>query len=87
LTEQLTARIGADWVSAVAEQDCRTQERQHARRVQPPTARQQALTRLELELIPTRPTPYEPWLEPMTRACREQNQRLFLAGLTTRTAA
>ncbi|MGG7568982.1 hypothetical protein [Streptomyces sirii] len=87
LRKQLTARLGADWVGVVAEQDRKTQEWQRAPRVLPPTVREQALARLELELIPTRTAPYEPWREPMTPARQAQNQRLLTAALSTKTAA
>ncbi|MFH8698783.1 hypothetical protein [Streptomyces chartreusis] len=43
----------------------------------PPTAREERLARLELELIPTRPRPYEPWREPLTPERRAYNLRLL----------
>ncbi|MGI5532531.1 WhiB family transcriptional regulator [Streptomyces syringium] len=79
LRKKLVERLGEDWVAVVAEQDRRREQR--SARVVPPTVREQALARLELELIPTRPAPYEPWREPMTPARQEENRRLLLAGI------
>ncbi|MYS37594.1 WhiB family redox-sensing transcriptional regulator [Streptomyces sp. KhCrAH-43] len=87
LRNQLAARLGPDWVGTVAEQDRRRRERQHAARLDPPPVRDQALTRLELELIPTRPEPYEPWRDPMTPARQAHNRALLHAALTTNKAA
>lgn len=42
--------------------------------------------RLELESIPVRPAPYEPWREPLTDARRAQNRRLLEAALTQKAA-
>ncbi|MDO0929847.1 WhiB family transcriptional regulator [Streptomyces sp. TG1A-8] len=77
LRKQLVARLGDDWVGVVAEQDRRRRERQRAARVVPPTAREQALTRLELELIPTRPKPYNRWKEPITPAQAASNRHVL----------
>ncbi|MFF8732229.1 hypothetical protein ACF073_38055 [Streptomyces sp. NPDC015171] len=68
LRKDLVHRLGDDWVGVVAEQDRRRQEKQRAARLAPPTVRETVRARLELELIPTRPAPYEPWKEPMTPA-------------------
>jgi WhiB family redox-sensing transcriptional regulator len=83
LRKDLVARLGTDWVAVVAEQDRTRQQQRQAARVVPPTVREQALARLELELIPTRPEPYEPWREPMTPQRQAQNRRLLVAGLTS----
>jgi WhiB family redox-sensing transcriptional regulator len=87
LRKQLTARLGDDWVGVVAEQDRRKQEEQRAGRAAPPTVREQVMARLELELIPTRPAPYEPWKEPMTSARQAQNRAILKAALSTKAAA
>ncbi|MCL7496071.1 WhiB family transcriptional regulator [Streptomyces sp. MCA2] len=73
LRKQLTARLGEDWAAVVADQDRRRRQQKRAARVAPPTVREQALARLQLELIPSRPAPYEPWREPMTPARQAQN--------------
>ncbi|MEU8842687.1 WhiB family transcriptional regulator [Streptomyces roseus] len=77
LRKQLVARLGADWVGVVAEQDRRQRERQRAARVVPPTARELVLARLELEAIPTRPAPYNRWKEPITPAQAASNLRVL----------
>ncbi|WP_018569231.1 WhiB family transcriptional regulator [Streptomyces sp. PsTaAH-124] len=87
LRKQLVARLGEDWVSVVAEQDRLRRERARAARAVPPTARELALARLELEAIPTRPAPYEPWKEPMTPARQAQNWAVLKAALSTKAAA
>ncbi|WP_164492847.1 hypothetical protein [Streptomyces lydicus] len=43
-----------------AEQARHKQEKQRAVRTVPPTVREQVMARLELELIPSQLTPYEP---------------------------
>ncbi|MFE4061641.1 hypothetical protein ACFXP3_36040, partial [Streptomyces sp. NPDC059096] len=68
LRGQLVERLGDDWVGALAEQECCRRERRYTARAAAPTVREQVLARLELELIPNRPEPYEPWREPMTPA-------------------
>jgi hypothetical protein len=87
LRKNLKARLGADWVAVVAEQDRRREQKKQAARPTPPTVREQALARLELELIPTRPEPYEPWREPLTPARQAQNLNLLKAALSTKAAA
>ncbi|MFD8789399.1 WhiB family transcriptional regulator [Streptomyces vinaceus] len=77
LRKQLVARLGADWVGVVAEQDRLRRERARAARVVPPTARELALARLELEAIPTRPAPYNRWKEPITSAQAASNLRVL----------
>ncbi|MFD9029019.1 WhiB family transcriptional regulator [Streptomyces parvulus] len=77
LRKQLVARLGDDWAGVVAEQDRRRRERQRAARVAPPTVREQALARLELESIPTRPAPYNRWKEPITPAQAASNRRVL----------
>ncbi|WP_236584877.1 hypothetical protein [Streptomyces sp. MBT53] len=74
-------RLGDDWVGAVADQDRRREQQQTPRTV-PPTAREQKPALLELELIPTRPQPYEPWREPLTPQRRAHNWRLLELALT-----
>ncbi|MGW0607783.1 WhiB family transcriptional regulator [Streptomyces sp. NPDC002640] len=87
LRRGLRERLGDDWVGVVAEQDRRRQEKQRAARHAPPTVREAVMARLELELIPTRPAPYEPWKEPMTPARQAQNWAVLKAALTTKAAA
>ncbi|MFD4543551.1 WhiB family transcriptional regulator [Streptomyces bauhiniae] len=86
LRKDLVARLGDDWVGVVAEQDHRRQEKQRAARLAPPTVREALMARLELELIPTRPAPYEPWKEPMTPARQAQNWAVLKAALSTKAA-
>ncbi|MDQ1033560.1 hypothetical protein QF035_011229 [Streptomyces umbrinus] len=86
LRNGLVQRLGDDWVGVVADQD-RRREQQQATPAVPPTVREQMLARLELELIPTRPQPYEPWREPLTPQRRADNRRLLeraLAGKAPR---
>ncbi|MEU1668567.1 WhiB family transcriptional regulator [Streptomyces sparsogenes] len=87
LRKDLVRRLGNDWVGVVAEQDRRRQEKQRAARLAPPTVRETVMARLELELIPTRPAPYEPWKEPMTPARQAQNMAILKAALSTKAAA
>ncbi|MEU5297821.1 WhiB family transcriptional regulator [Streptomyces umbrinus] len=85
LRNGLVQRLGDDWVGVVADQDRRRE--QQATPAVPPTVREQMLARLELELIPTRPQPYEPWREPLTPQRRAHNRRLLeraLAGKASR---
>jgi WhiB family redox-sensing transcriptional regulator len=77
LRKQLVARLGEDWVGVVAEQDRRRRERQRASRIAPPSVRELALARLELEAIPTRPAPYNRWKEPITPAQAASNRRVL----------
>ncbi|MFD8621454.1 WhiB family transcriptional regulator [Streptomyces sp. NPDC059513] len=77
LRKQLVARLGADWVGVVAEQDRLRRERARAARAVPPTARELALARLELESIPTRPAPYNRWKEPITPQRAASNLRVL----------
>ncbi|WP_331762460.1 WhiB family transcriptional regulator [Streptomyces sp. NBC_01508] len=76
LRKNLVARLGDDWVAVVAEQD-RRRLRQRSARVVPPTVREQALARLELELIPTRPEPYNRWKEPITARQAASNRHVL----------
>ncbi|MEU9291286.1 WhiB family transcriptional regulator [Streptomyces sp. NPDC048275] len=80
LRNGLVQRLGDDWVGLVADQDRRREQQQTARTV-PPTIREQMLARLELELIPTPPQPYEPWREPLTPQRRAYNRRLLELAL------
>ncbi|MFJ3176274.1 WhiB family transcriptional regulator [Streptomyces roseus] len=77
LRKQLVARLGEDWVGVVAEQDRLRREQQRAARVVPPTARDIALARLQLESIPTRPAPYNRWKQPITPAQAASNLRVL----------
>ncbi|WP_432020278.1 WhiB family transcriptional regulator [Streptomyces sp. 1222.5] len=77
LRKQLVARLGADWVGVVAERDRLRRERARAARVVPPTARELALARLELESTPTRPAPYNRWKEPITPQRAASNLRVL----------
>ncbi|MFI0787462.1 hypothetical protein ACH4Q6_17925 [Streptomyces lydicus] len=47
----------------------------------PPTVREQVMARLELELIRSRLTSYEPWREPMPPARQAQNLATLAAVL------
>ncbi|MFD5412473.1 WhiB family transcriptional regulator [Streptomyces nojiriensis] len=86
LRKQLAARLGEDWVGVVAEQDRRQRERQRATRVVPPTARELALARLELEAIPTRPAPYNRWKEPITPAQAASNLTVLALAVSGKAA-
>lgn len=86
LRKQLTARLGDDWASAVADQDRRRREQRRTARTAPPTARDQALARLELELIHTRPEPYNPWKQPITPQQAAANRRVLELALTGKAA-
>ncbi|MCZ4607356.1 WhiB family transcriptional regulator [Streptomyces sp. Lzd4kr] len=77
LRKRLVHRLGDDWIGAVAAQDRQRLERRTRPHTRPPTAREERLARLELELIPTRPKPYEPWREPLTPERRAYNLRLL----------
>ncbi|MDT0493677.1 WhiB family transcriptional regulator [Streptomyces griseus] len=77
LRKQLMARLGEDWVGVVAERDRHRRERARAARAVPPTARELALARLELESIPTRPAPYNRWKEPITPQRAASNLRVL----------
>ncbi|MCX4784483.1 WhiB family transcriptional regulator [Streptomyces sp. NBC_01264] len=86
LRKELVARLGEDWVGVVAEQDRLRRERARAARVVPPTARELALARLELEGIPTRPAPYNRWTEPITPQQAEANRRVLELAIDRRAA-
>ncbi|MFJ6792002.1 WhiB family transcriptional regulator [Streptomyces angustmyceticus] len=81
LRKDLVQRLGPDWVGVVAAQARRKQEKQRAAHTAPPTVREQVMARLELELIPSRPDPHEPWREPMTPARQAQNRAILAAAL------
>lgn len=81
LRKQLVARLGHDWRGVVADQDRRRREQRHRARTAPPTVRDQALARLELELVPTRPEPYNPWRQPITPQQAAANRRALELGL------
>ncbi|ARI56876.1 transcriptional regulator (plasmid) [Streptomyces sp. S8] len=86
LRKQLVARLGDDWPGVVAEQDRRRREQQRTARTAPPTVRDQALGRLELELVPTRPEPYNPWKQPITPQQAAANRRVLELALTGKAA-
>ncbi|MFD4341808.1 WhiB family transcriptional regulator [Streptomyces anulatus] len=86
LRKQLTARLGADWPGVVAEQERRRRERDRTARTAPPTVRDQALARLELELLPTRPEPYDRWKQPITPQQAATNRRVLELALTGKAA-
>ncbi|MCX4799897.1 WhiB family transcriptional regulator [Streptomyces sp. NBC_01242] len=86
LRKKLVERLGADWVAVVAEQDRRRAQRQRAARVVPPTVRELALARLELESIPTRPEPYNPWSQPITPERAASNRRVLELAVTGKAA-
>lgn len=77
LRKELVARLGEDWVGVVAAQDRVRRQRQRAARVVPPTVRELALARLELEDIPTRPAPYNRWKQPITPQQAASNLRVL----------
>lgn len=85
LRKQLVARLGADWPGVVAEQERRRRERERTVPA-PPTVRDQALARLELELVPTRPEPYNPWKQPITPQQAAANRRVLELALTGKAA-
>ena len=86
LRADLVRRLGPDWAGVVAAKDRRPPKKPRAPRTAPPTARDQAIARLELELIPSRPAPYEPWKEPLTPARQAHNRAVLAAALRTRAA-
>ncbi|WP_398691773.1 hypothetical protein [Streptomyces atratus] len=77
LRKQLVARLGEDWIGVVAEQDRLRRERARTARIVPPTVRELALARLDLEGIPTRPAPYNRWKEPITPAQAASNRHVL----------
>lgn len=88
LRRRLVDRLGENWVDVVAAKDrARHQRRGRPAPVRPPadwpTVREQAMARLEVELIPTRPEPYDPWLDPTRQASR---RRRLLAALKNEAA-
>ncbi|MEU0360039.1 WhiB family transcriptional regulator [Streptomyces cyaneofuscatus] len=85
LRKQLVARLGDDWPGVVAEQDRRREQQRNAGTA-PPTVRDQALARLELELVPTRPEPYNPWSQPITPQQAAANRRVLELALTGKAA-
>ncbi|MEU6310769.1 hypothetical protein [Streptomyces sp. NPDC047014] len=52
----------------------------------PPTSRELALARVELESIPTRPEPYNRWKEPITPAQAASNLRVLALAVSGKTA-
>ncbi|MDJ0384983.1 WhiB family transcriptional regulator [Streptomyces sp. G-G2] len=86
LRKQLVARLGKDWIGVVAEQDRLRRQRQRAARVVPPTARELALARLELEDIPTRPTPYNRWTQPITPRQAATNRHVLELATSSKAA-
>ncbi|MFI2318381.1 transcriptional regulator [Streptomyces sp. CB00072] len=86
LRKQLVARLGADWPGVVAEQERRRRERARTVRVAPSTVRDRAFARLELELVPTRPEPYNQWKQPITPQQAASNRRVLELALTGKAA-
>ncbi|MFJ4966735.1 WhiB family transcriptional regulator [Streptomyces sp. NPDC088729] len=86
LRKQLVTRLGDNWISVVADQDRHRREQRRTVRTAPPTARDQALARLELELIHTRPEPYNPWKQPITPQQAASNRRVLELALTGKAA-
>lgn len=85
LRQRLVQRLGDDWVGIVANSNRRRAPQRQASRTASLTPRQEILTRLELELIPTRPEPYEPHREPMTPRRQALNRRILQRAITDRT--
>ncbi|MFJ3897270.1 MULTISPECIES: hypothetical protein [unclassified Streptomyces] len=75
-------RLGDGWVGVVADRDHRRRDQPQRTCTVATTVREQKLARLELELIPTRPQPYEPWREPLTPQRHAHNWRLLELVLT-----
>ncbi|MFE6727818.1 hypothetical protein ACFVDN_07975 [Streptomyces californicus] len=86
LRKDLVARLGDDWPGVVADQDRRRREQRRTARIAPPTVRDQALARLELELVPTRPEPYDRWKQPITPQQAAANRRVLELALTGKAA-
>ncbi|MFC9183352.1 WhiB family transcriptional regulator [Streptomyces globisporus] len=86
LRKQLVSRLGDDWPGVVADQDRRRRQQQRAVRIAPSTVRDQALARLELELVPTRPEPYDRWKQPITPQQAAANRRVLERALTGKAA-
>ncbi|MGX1913610.1 WhiB family transcriptional regulator [Streptomyces phaeochromogenes] len=86
LRRRLTERLGPDWVSVVAQRDQAARQRPRPATATPPTERDMALARLERELIPTRPQPYEPWREPLTPQRQAHNRHLLAIAVAQRPA-
>lgn len=86
LRKQLVARLGDDWPGVVAERERRRREQRRTARTAPPTVRDKALARLELELVPTRPEPYNPWSQPITPEQAATNRRVLELALTGKAA-
>ncbi|MEV6439869.1 WhiB family transcriptional regulator [Streptomyces anulatus] len=86
LRKQLVARLGDNWVAVMANQDRRRREQRRTTRTAPPTVRDRALARLELELVPTRPEPYNPWNQPITPQQAAANRRVLELALTGKAA-
>lgn len=90
LRRRLKNRLGPDWVGVVARRDQAARQRRTASTrppqdsVQTERRRAEAFARLEPELIPTRPAPYEPWREPLTPQRQAHNRRLLELALTQR---
>ncbi len=81
LRRRLVERLGEDWVGVFAAQDAARAQRRQQARLNPPTVGEKSLARLELEHIPTRPTPYRPGREPITPEQAAANRARLLAAL------
>ncbi|MGW7130026.1 WhiB family transcriptional regulator [Streptomyces bobili] len=94
LRRRLVARLGPDWVGVVAQREQAARQEKAARRRTPPRPpadpavieREQALARLEVERIPMRPAPYEPWREPLTPQRQAHNLHLLELALAQKSA-
>ncbi|MGP4004472.1 WhiB family transcriptional regulator [Streptomyces sp. 8N706] len=89
LRRRLANRLGPDWVGVIAQRDQDARQRPRPPLPQAttaPTEREKTLARLEPELIPTRPTPYEPWREPLTPHRQAHNRHLLELDLAQRSA-
>jgi WhiB family redox-sensing transcriptional regulator len=91
LRRRLRERLGEDWVEVIVRRDQAARQRRRQEWWNPPPIRQQqaqrALSWLELELIPTRPEPYEPWREPITPARAAANRAALARAVGAKNAA
>jgi hypothetical protein len=81
LRQRLKKRLGEDWVGAMVAKD--RERAAHRARIHPPTTREEKVARLELELIPTRPTPYVPERAPISAEQAAANRDQLRRALTT----
>ncbi|MFE5372804.1 WhiB family transcriptional regulator [Streptomyces mirabilis] len=86
LRRRLESRLGPDWVGVLAQREQAARRRTSLPRDTAAIERERAFARLELELIPTRPAPYEPAREPLTPQRQAHNLRLLELALAQRPA-